>query len=67
MQLLLTKGGRGIVKMQDSAGRLDDVIVSTLITKAIVSTQTKVLVASAAIIKREHLSGNDHLLFGPTG
>lgn len=67
MQLVLAESGRGIVKVQDGGRRLDDVPAALRAAEAVVSGQTEVLVAAAAVGKLKHLTGNHRLLFGHTG
>ncbi len=61
---MLAEGGRGIVEVQDGSGRLDDVPAGLCIAEAIVSGQTEVLVAAAAVRELKHLTGNHSLLLG---
>lgn len=63
---MLAEGGRGVVEVQDGGGRLDDVPAALWAAEAIVSGQTEVLVAAAAVGQLEHLTGNHRLLLGHT-
>lgn len=67
MHLVLAEGGRGIVEVKDSGGRLDDVPAALCTAEAVVSGQTEVLVAAAAVGQLKHLTGNHCLLLGHTG
>lgn len=64
VQLVLAEGGRGVVEVQDGGGRLDDVPAALRAAEAVVSGQTEVLVAAAAVGQLEHLAGNHRLLLG---
>lgn len=66
MQLLLAECRRGVVEVQDGGGRLDDVPAALRAAEAVVSGQTEVLVAAAAVRKLKHLTGNHCLLLGHT-
>lgn len=48
-QLVLAESGRGIIEVQHGGGRLDDVPVAVSAAEAVVSGQTEVLVAAAAV------------------
>lgn len=65
-QLVLAEGGRGVVEVQDGGGRLDDVPAALCAGEAVVSGQTEVLVAAAAVGQLKNLTGNDRLLLGHT-
>lgn len=64
MQLVLAEGGRGVVEVQHGGGRLDDVPAALCAAEAVVSGQTEVLVAAAAVLQLKHLTGNHRLLLG---
>lgn len=66
VQLVLAERGRGVVEVQDGGGRLDDVPAALCAAEAVVSGQTEVLVAAAAIRKLKHLTRNHCLLLGHT-
>lgn len=66
VQLVLAEGGRSVVEVQDDGGRLDDVLAALRAAEAVVSGQTEVLVAAAAVWELEHLTGNHRLLLGHT-
>lgn len=64
---MVVKSGRGVVEVQDSSRRLDDISAGLCTAEAVVPGQTKVMVAVAAIRQLKHLTGNDRLLLGHTG
>lgn len=53
--------------MQHGSRRLDDVPVALCAAEAVVSGQTEVLVAAAAVWQLKHLAGNHCLLLGHAG
>lgn len=63
---MLAEGGGGIVEVQHSSWRLDDVPVAVCAAEAVVSGQAEVLIAAAAISQLKHLTGNHCLLLGNT-
>lgn len=66
MQLVLAERGRGVVEVQNGGGRLDDVPAALRAAEAVVSGQTEVLVAAAAIGELKHLTRNHGLLLRHT-
>lgn len=66
VQLVLAEGGRGVVEVQDGGGRLDDVPAALRAAETVISGQTEVLVAAAAVRQLKHLTGNHRLLLGHT-
>lgn len=64
---MLAESGRGVVEMQHGSRRLDDVPVALRAAEAVVSGQTEVLVAAAAVWQLKHLAGNHRLLLGHAG
>lgn len=64
MQLVLAEGGGGVVEVQDGGRRLNDVPAALRTAEAVVSGQTEVLVAAAAVGQLEHLTRNHRLLLG---
>lgn len=64
VQLLLAEAGRGVVEVQNGGGRLDDVPAVLDAAEAVVSGQTEVLEAAAAVVQLKHLAGNHRLLLG---
>lgn len=63
-QLVLAEGGRGVVEVQHGGRWLDDVPAAVGAAESIVSGQTEVLVAAAAVGQLKDLTGNDGLLLG---
>lgn len=66
MQLVLAEGGWGVVEVQDGGRRLNDVPAALRTAEAVVSGQTEVLVAAAAVRQLKHLTRNHCLLLGHT-
>lgn len=64
---MLAEGGWSVVEVQHSGGWLDDVPTAVCAAEAVISGQTEVLVAAAAISQFKHLTGNHCLLLGHTG
>lgn len=67
LHLMLVESGWGIVKVQDSSRRLDDISATLCTAEAVVPGQSEVLVAVAAIRQLKHLTRNHRLLLGHTG
>lgn len=63
-QLVLGESGRAVVEVQHGGRRLDDVPAAVRAAEVIVSGQTEVLIAAAAVGQLKHLAGNHSLLFG---
>lgn len=63
-QLVLSESGRAVVEVQHGGGRLDDVPAAVRAAEAVVSGQTEILIAAAAVGQLKHLAGNHSLLLG---
>lgn len=66
-ELLLGYAGRNVVVVQHCRRRLDDVLGGLPgAAEAVVPGHGEVLVAAAAVVQLEHLTGDDRVLLGDT-